>query len=204
MTYNLQGTSICLWYNFSAHIWAGQNKMSALCEGPAQRWNRTNVCLAVIGQLSANSRRVRTFAAKQSQDASETGVNELWTRCINSCMSDKRKEKSVWREGKLEILWKCFDSIVQHLNCVFVTQPDTTNSIFFVLLGLLFLRSPIQLFRRRDFNLQELLFLTQYVRRFLKGSASLLLQGQSISAQNALKTSHPGHLRYWSQSLFPI
>ena len=44
----------------------------------ARRWNCTNVCSTVIGHLSTNGRRVRTFAAKQSQAREQV----WWTRWI--------------------------------------------------------------------------------------------------------------------------
>lgn len=68
MTYNFQGTSICLWYNFTALILAGQNKMSTLLQGSLCGVETAPMFADLwLVTVSTNGKRVRIFAAKQSK-----------------------------------------------------------------------------------------------------------------------------------------
>lgn len=119
MTYNFQGTSICFWYNFTALILAGQNKMSTLLQGSlcgvetapmfADLW------LVIV---STNGKRVRIFAAKQSK--------------INRCGGKKSSAEYVW---KSELYFKY--SFIEWRNYF-----ELDSSLLFAAYFLVFLKFP--------------------------------------------------------------
>lgn len=127
MTYNFQGTSICFWYNFTALILAGQNKMSTLLQGSlcgvetapmfADLW------LVIV---STNGKRVRIFAAKQSK------INRCGGKNFYPRLSMYEKANSI--SNTLLIEWRnYFELDSSHLFAayflVFLKFPSTCKAV---------------------------------------------------------------------------